>query len=297
MGSVDDCYDNAASEAFHASSKKERIYLRSWPTPGRGQGRGVRVHQGLVQPPAPALHPRLPLPSRVRTPPRARRQPRLNRRRRHRRQRLDLFRERARRSNRSRSGRDERESRDERNSVAPQPPPTRSQPPLPEATSATQPRTLSCASARKDAMPHSCESRSPAHGRKAGVDQGGPQSGASPSTHQAPQDHPVPTPRLSFGTAPRPAGARAERSPSRRGPLRRRGVALTRRLGRVAGRDRRRRVRHHRLCPIPAACLGGFALDAVAALHRRRRRCHPRRVTALALVAEGYPGSRRSGSR
>ena len=38
--------------------------------PRRGQGRRVRVHRGLVQPQAPALHPRLPLPSRVRTPPR-----------------------------------------------------------------------------------------------------------------------------------------------------------------------------------------------------------------------------------
>jgi putative transposase len=32
MGTVGDCYDNAASEAFHASIKKERIYRRSWPT-------------------------------------------------------------------------------------------------------------------------------------------------------------------------------------------------------------------------------------------------------------------------
>jgi putative transposase len=32
MGSVGDCYDNAASEAFHATIKKERIYRQSWPT-------------------------------------------------------------------------------------------------------------------------------------------------------------------------------------------------------------------------------------------------------------------------
>ena len=38
--------------------------------PRRGQSSRVRVHRGLVQPPPPALHPRLPLPSRVRTPPR-----------------------------------------------------------------------------------------------------------------------------------------------------------------------------------------------------------------------------------
>ena len=32
IGSVGDCYDNAASEAFHATIKKERIYRQSWPT-------------------------------------------------------------------------------------------------------------------------------------------------------------------------------------------------------------------------------------------------------------------------
>jgi Integrase core domain len=32
MGSRGDCYDNAASETFHASIKKEKIYRRSWPT-------------------------------------------------------------------------------------------------------------------------------------------------------------------------------------------------------------------------------------------------------------------------
>ena len=85
----------------------------------RGQDSRVRVHRGLVQPPPPALHPRLPLPSRVRTPPRrARRDAHLTRRSRHRRQRLSPFRDRPRCSNGSRSGRDERCSRDEQDSLA-----------------------------------------------------------------------------------------------------------------------------------------------------------------------------------
>ena len=117
MGSIGDCYDNAVCETFHASLKKERIYRRSCPR--RGQSRRVPVHRGPVQPPAPALHPRLPLPSPVRAPPRrARDTARPNDRRHHRRQRLSPFRDRPRPSNRSRSGRDERRSRDERNPVA-----------------------------------------------------------------------------------------------------------------------------------------------------------------------------------
>jgi putative transposase len=32
MGSVGDCYDNAVSETFHATPKKEKIYQHSWPT-------------------------------------------------------------------------------------------------------------------------------------------------------------------------------------------------------------------------------------------------------------------------
>ena len=111
--------------------------------PRRGQSRGVRVHRGLVQPPAPALHPRLPLPSRVRAPARSNSAlrdpisanrsvasiaPRASDGLTTRRvstvgvdfagQRLDLSRERHRRSNRSRSGRDGRWSRDERHSLA-----------------------------------------------------------------------------------------------------------------------------------------------------------------------------------
>ena len=67
MGSVGDCYDNAVCETFHASLKKERIYRQSWPTPRSGPDSRVRVHRGLVQPAAPALHARLRLPDRVRT--------------------------------------------------------------------------------------------------------------------------------------------------------------------------------------------------------------------------------------
>ena len=32
MGSLGDCYDNAAHESFHASLKKDRIHRRAWPT-------------------------------------------------------------------------------------------------------------------------------------------------------------------------------------------------------------------------------------------------------------------------
>ena len=46
---------------------QERAHLpASVANPGRGPRGRVRVHRGLVQPPAPALHPRLPLPSPVR---------------------------------------------------------------------------------------------------------------------------------------------------------------------------------------------------------------------------------------
>ena len=78
----------------------------------RGQSSRVRIHRGLVQPPPPALHPRLPLPDRVRT------RACIDDRRRPRCPRLDLARERPRRSNRSRSGRDERLSRGERQRAA-----------------------------------------------------------------------------------------------------------------------------------------------------------------------------------
>jgi putative transposase len=32
MGSTGDCFDNACSETFHATLKKERSYRQSWPT-------------------------------------------------------------------------------------------------------------------------------------------------------------------------------------------------------------------------------------------------------------------------
>ena len=119
--------------------------------PSRGADRDLRVHRGLVQPPAPALHARLPVPDRVRATPhrtrptaapgpdfgqrigrvaraeglrRAYNASLLDGRRRFRRPTLDLSRERHRRSNSSRSGRDGRRSRDERQLMAS---PTRSQ--------------------------------------------------------------------------------------------------------------------------------------------------------------------------
>jgi transposase InsO family protein len=70
MGSVGDCYHNAVCETFHASIKKERIYRRSWPTRAEAKAAVFEYLEGWYNPPAPALHPRLPLPSRLRTPPR-----------------------------------------------------------------------------------------------------------------------------------------------------------------------------------------------------------------------------------
>ena len=70
MGSVGDCYDNAVCETFHATLKKEKIYRQSWPTRAAARTAIFELHRGLVQPAAPALHARLPLPDRVRATPR-----------------------------------------------------------------------------------------------------------------------------------------------------------------------------------------------------------------------------------
>ena len=50
MGSVGDCYDNAASEAFHASIKKERIYRQSWPTRAEARAALFEYIEGWYNP-------------------------------------------------------------------------------------------------------------------------------------------------------------------------------------------------------------------------------------------------------
>jgi hypothetical protein len=50
MGSVGDCYGNAASEAFHASIKKERIYRQSWPTRAEARAAVFEYIEGWYNP-------------------------------------------------------------------------------------------------------------------------------------------------------------------------------------------------------------------------------------------------------
>ena len=66
MGSRGDCWDNAVAETFFATLKKELVYRRSWPTRQELISEIFEYIEALLQPPAPALHPRLPLTRRVR---------------------------------------------------------------------------------------------------------------------------------------------------------------------------------------------------------------------------------------
>ncbi len=66
MGSVGDCYDNAVAETFFATLKKELVHRHVWPTPPGPRLGGVRVHRGVLQPAASALHARNAQPRRVR---------------------------------------------------------------------------------------------------------------------------------------------------------------------------------------------------------------------------------------
>jgi putative transposase len=50
MGSRGDCYDNATSETFHASIKKERIYRRSWPTHAEARAAIFEYIEGWYNP-------------------------------------------------------------------------------------------------------------------------------------------------------------------------------------------------------------------------------------------------------
>jgi putative transposase len=50
MGSVGDCYDNAVSETFHATLKKERIYRQSWPTRAEARAAVFEYIEGWYNP-------------------------------------------------------------------------------------------------------------------------------------------------------------------------------------------------------------------------------------------------------
>ena len=62
MGSRGDAYDNAVAETFFATLKKELVNRRSMAIAARAPVRRVRLHRGVLQPPAPPLHPRHGLP-------------------------------------------------------------------------------------------------------------------------------------------------------------------------------------------------------------------------------------------
>ena len=66
MGSVGDCYDNAMAESFFATLETELIDRSDWANPDRGEGCGVRVHRGLLQPDPPPQQPRQPQSRAVR---------------------------------------------------------------------------------------------------------------------------------------------------------------------------------------------------------------------------------------
>ena len=67
MGSRGDAYDNAVAETFFATLKKELVNRRTLAVAARAAVRRVRIHRGVLQPPAPPLHPRHALPGRLRT--------------------------------------------------------------------------------------------------------------------------------------------------------------------------------------------------------------------------------------
>ena len=67
MGFRGDDYDNAVAETFFATLKKELVKPPQLAVAARAPIGGVRVHRGVLQPPAPALHPRDALPGRLRT--------------------------------------------------------------------------------------------------------------------------------------------------------------------------------------------------------------------------------------
>ena len=64
LGRTGVCWDNAAAESFFAALKNEMYYRQHFAHPSPSAVRRRRLHRGLLQPPAAALHPRLPHPAR-----------------------------------------------------------------------------------------------------------------------------------------------------------------------------------------------------------------------------------------
>ena len=48
------CWDNAVAESWFATLKEELIYRQGWPTRATAQPSHLRIHRGVLQPPAPA---------------------------------------------------------------------------------------------------------------------------------------------------------------------------------------------------------------------------------------------------
>jgi transposase InsO family protein len=67
MGSVEECFDNAVCESFHASLKKALIHRRPWPTRAEARSAIFEYIDGGFNPRRRALHARLPLTRRLRT--------------------------------------------------------------------------------------------------------------------------------------------------------------------------------------------------------------------------------------
>jgi putative transposase len=65
MGTVGDCYDNAAAESFFATLKTELLSRRSWATRAEATTAIFDYIEGFLQPSATSLEPRLPKPRRL----------------------------------------------------------------------------------------------------------------------------------------------------------------------------------------------------------------------------------------
>jgi hypothetical protein len=67
MGSVGACYDNAVAETFFATPQERARQPPHLAQSARAAVRDLRLHRGVPQPPAPALHPEHALPNHLRT--------------------------------------------------------------------------------------------------------------------------------------------------------------------------------------------------------------------------------------
>ena len=67
MSRTGNCYDNAVTESFFGTAKRELVHHERTPPASRPPV-AVRVHRSVLQPPASPLDARLPQPRRVRSP-------------------------------------------------------------------------------------------------------------------------------------------------------------------------------------------------------------------------------------